>query len=262
MRIIACDDEKLALKVMERAIKEACPDGELRCYSDPEAAIDEIKRDGFIPDVAFLDIEMPVMNGVTTAHELKAINPKLNVVFATGYTEYYQEAIELHASGYILKPVSGEHVKKAMENLIYPLKKGNGLVAQTFGNFDVFFDGEPIHFARAKSKELLAYLIDRRGASATRQEIIAAIFDEDENKGNQDKYFSQIVFSLMKTLKELKAEDVVIKHRNAYAIATDKIKCDLYDYLAGEPSAINAFRGEYMTNYSEWSNNAFDAFYK
>ena len=135
MRIIACDDEKLALKVMERAIKEACPDGELRCYSDPEAAIDEIKRDGFIPDVAFLDIEMPVMNGVTTAHELKAINPKLNVVFATGYTEYYQEAIELHASGYILKPVSGEHVKKAMENLIYPLKKGNGLVAQTFGNF-------------------------------------------------------------------------------------------------------------------------------
>ena len=37
---------------------------------------------------------------------------------------------------------------------------------------------------------------------------------------------------------------------------------DLYDYLAGEPSAINAFRGEYMTNYSEWSNNAFDAFYK
>ena len=262
MRIIACDDEKLALKVMERAIKEACPDGELRCYSDPEAAIDEIKRDGFIPDVAFLDIEMPVMNGVTTAHKLKEINPKLNVVFATGYTEYYQEAIELHASGYILKPVSGEHVKKALENLIYPLKKGNGLVAQTFGNFEVFFDGEPIHFARAKSKELLAYLIDRRGASATRQEIIAAIFNEDENKGNQDKYFSQIVFSLMKTLKELKAEDVVIKHRNAYAIATDKIKCDLYDYLDGEPSAINAFRGEYMTNYSEWSNNAFDAFYK
>ena len=88
MRIIACDDEKLALKVMERAIKEACPDGELRCYSDPEAAIDEIKRDGFIPDVAFLDIEMPVMNGVMTAHKLKAINPKLNVVFVTGYTEY------------------------------------------------------------------------------------------------------------------------------------------------------------------------------
>ena len=37
---------------------------------------------------------------------------------------------------------------------------------------------------------------------------------------------------------------------------------DLYDYLSCEPSAINAFRGEYMTNYSEWSNNAFDAFYK
>ncbi|MGN1042606.1 MAG: response regulator [Christensenellales bacterium] len=229
MKIIACDDEKHALSNMERAIKEACPGSVLRCYSDPTDAFNDIKNDGFMPDIAFLDIEMPGMNGVALAHRLKGINPKINVIFATGYTEYYQEAIELHASGYILKPVSGEYVDKALKNLLYPQQKNSGLVAQTFGNFEVFFDGEPVHFARAKSKELLAYLIDRRGASATRQEIIAAIFAEDDNSDHQDKYFSQIVFSLMKTLKSLNAEDVVIKHSNAYAVATDNIKCDLYD---------------------------------
>lgn len=83
MKILAADDEFSALKILENAIKKCVPDGELFCTDSAEAAVSCVKN-GFYPDAAFLDIEMPVMNGIELAKRLKDIAPNINIVFVTG----------------------------------------------------------------------------------------------------------------------------------------------------------------------------------
>lgn len=91
------------------------------------------------------------MNGVELARRLKEINPKMNIIFVTGYSEYAGEAMSLHASGYIMKPVSKAKVEKELADLRFPIIPKNDalLRVQCFGNFDVFTpDGEHVHFER------------------------------------------------------------------------------------------------------------------
>lgn len=66
---------------------------------------------------------MREINGIHLAKALKDIFPKTNIVFVTGYSEYMCQAFSIHASGYIMKPVTPEKIKKELNNLRYPIKK-------------------------------------------------------------------------------------------------------------------------------------------
>ena len=62
-------------------------------------------------DIAFLDVEMAGMSGVELAETLKRYNSEINIVFCTGYGNYRDAAFELHASGYLMKPITPEKIK-------------------------------------------------------------------------------------------------------------------------------------------------------
>ncbi len=57
---------------------------------------------------------------------------------------------------------------------------------------------------------------------------------------------------MIETLSSVGLEDIVYKDYNAYAVKKDAIACDLYDYEAGDPTAISKYHGEYMLQY-EWA---------
>ena len=137
MRILCLDDEPLALKMLEQAIREAAPDADVSAYRKQALLLEEAKQNGC--DVAFLDIHMRGMNGVELAKELKTANPKMNIIFVTGFSEYKGDAMDIKASGYIMKPVTAEDVKAELEDLRFPIvpKKNALLRIQCFGNFDV-----------------------------------------------------------------------------------------------------------------------------
>lgn len=80
------------------------------------------------------------MTGVELAKKLKDAYPKINIIFVTGFDQYTGEAMKMHASGYIMKPVTAEKVKEEMENLRNPIEPLSDklLRVQCFGNFDVF----------------------------------------------------------------------------------------------------------------------------
>ncbi|MDD3369350.1 MAG: response regulator [Lachnospiraceae bacterium] len=107
MRIIAVDDERIALEGLISAIKKVVPE-EIRGFRSSEEALQYVKNNPV--DVAFLDIEMREMNGVTLAKHLKAICHSINIIFTTGYGEYRECAFALHASGYVTKPVTPEKI--------------------------------------------------------------------------------------------------------------------------------------------------------
>lgn len=255
MIVIAVDDEALALKSLSDTVKKIKPDAEIYLFRDPLVALQSLESGVVKPDVIFSDIQMYDMTGIQFAHRVKVIYPHTNIVFVTGYSNYMMDAIRLHASGYLLKPIDEDQLREQFDNLLYPTSgKGNGqkFYAQTFGNFEFYCDGSPVHFARAKAKELLAYLIDKNGAACTRAELLVNVFEDGAAGGDQS--LSQAYSVLSKTLSSLGGGDIIIKSHNAYAINPEKFGCDYYDYLKGDVKAINAYQGAYMANYATWSD--------
>lgn len=252
MKVLAVDNEKMQLKMLERAIREAVPDVELTAFNIPMQALEWAKENTI--DVAFLDIEMPVMNGVVLGKELKKLNPKVNLIFVTGYyQEYAAEAAPLHFSGYLEKPANATMVLNELENLRYPMeekKASTKLKVKCFGNFDVLYNGVPVEFERSKTKELFAYLVDRRGATVNGNQICAVLYEDDSNEKNNKSDLRKSVADLRSSLAAIGKENVFIKGFDSYAINADELDCDFYDWEKNVPYAIRAFHGEYMNQYS------------
>ncbi|MGN0693083.1 MAG: response regulator [Oscillospiraceae bacterium] len=252
MRIIAVDDEKLALRSLESAIRKAEPSAEVAVFDTISGALCYASENKC--DAAFLDINMRGKSGISLAKKLKLIYPEINIIFSTGYSEYAAEAFEMHASGYIMKPVTAEKVRHELDDLrfrIHEAEQGK-LRIQCFGNFDVFIGDKPVEFKYSKTKELLAYLVDRNGAMCTNNEIIAVIWGDDADTKGKKSYFKSIRKDMLDGLRAVGCQDVIRRSRGAVGINKDKVDCDYYDWLCGSASGINAYRGEYMTQYS-WS---------
>ena len=101
----------------------------------------------------------------------------------------------------------------------------------------------------SRSKELLAYLIDRKGAGATKKEIALILFPNQEYERRVEDYINKIYREMTRSLDEAGFRDIVVKKRNYYALDPEKIRCDRYDFEKGKASAIKAYMGEYMQQY-------------
>lgn len=234
---------------MMDAVKSVTDKDEVVGFMSPVEALAYAQQNRI--DVAFLDLEMPEIDGVRLAKWLKRLNPDVNLIFATAYREYGVEAMELRASGYLLKPVTECEVRRELMMLRFPpARSPQGIRAATFGNFELLKDGVPVVFNRSKSKELLAYLIDNHGEGMSKKELAGILFEDRKYDRNCQDYMNKIVRDLYLSLEEAGAKDILIRRYNYYAVDTAKISCDLYEYENGDPMAVNAFHGEYMKQYS------------
>lgn len=185
------------------------------------------------------------------AERLKEKNPETNVIFLTGYTQYALEAFGIFASGYLLKPLQREDVERAVRNLRCPVVyRKERLRVQCFGNFEVFYGGEPVTFARAKAKEIFAYLVDLKGAAATTGELCGILWEDSVDVEKNKHYLRNLIADIRKALQGCHAEDVFLSGRNRYSVNPEKIECDYYRFLNRDAAAVNSYRGEYMKQYS------------
>ena len=260
MKILCVDDEPLALEMLVEAIEEAKPDADLKAFSKQSELLDEAQQNGC--DIAFLDIHMRGMNGVELAKRLKEINPKMNIIFVTGYDEYTGDAMRLRASGYVMKPVTKEKLEEELRELRFPIEpKSNAILkVQCFGNFDVFTpDGKPLHFERSKSKEVFAYLVHRHGSSCTVKEIASALFEDEPYDLKQQAYLQKIISAMMKSLRKVGADKVINKSYNNMSVNVDLLDCDYYRFLELDAGAVNSYHSEYMSQYY-WADFMFESY--
>ena len=245
MIAIAVDDEALMLGALVAAV-EASPDiTYVHSFSDCEEALEFVKANP--ADIAFLDINMRGMGGLALAESITEARPDCKIIFCTGYEEYAVSAFKMHASGYLMKPVSEEDVQGEIDNIKGLRQKEKPLTVKCFGNFEVYAKNEKVMFKRLKSKELFAFLIDRNGAGMTAKQICAVLFPDDTDDTKNSAYLRQLVMDLKNTLKSIGAESVLCHETPCYRIDTSLIKCDYISYLeTGKPE----FHGEYMTQYS------------
>ncbi|MBR4621900.1 MAG: response regulator [Ruminococcus sp.] len=258
MRILCIDDEPLMLKMLEKAIKKARPDADVTAHKKQSELLEDAEKNGC--DIAFLDIHMYGMNGVELAKKLKELNPKMNIIFVTGFSEYKGDAMDMKASGYIMKPVTADEVKAELDDLRFPIvpKSDVLLRVQCFGNFEVFKpNGEIMKFDRSKSKEIFAYLVHRQGSSCSTKEIAAVLFEDEPYDAKQQNYVQQLIYSMLQSLKNAGVSDVIVRSRNALAVNTKLLDCDYYRFKELDAGAVNSFQNEYMVQYY-WADFLYD----
>ncbi|GIO16831.1 hypothetical protein J19TS2_63860 [Cohnella xylanilytica] len=259
MNFLIVDDEPLVLGDLEQALREAVPDCAIYPFATSGKALEQARSVRF--DVAFLDIELGSSSGLVLAKELKDIQPDVPIIFVTSYAKYAVDAFRVRATGYLMKPVLQEDILREL-TFIYEdslQAKRKKVQVQTFGGFEVFVNGRPLQFKRAKAKELLACLIDRRGASLTTAEACAILWEDEAGDPAKRDYFRTIVKDLKESLQQENISSVLRKWHGRLSIDPEQLDCDSYRFLDGDPQAVNGYRHDYLPSYS-WAEFAVTRF--
>ena len=146
---------------------------------------------------------------------------------------------------YITKPVTLDKVKRELADLRRPVETNKAVRVKTFGNFEVYINNKPVAFKYNKTKELFAYLVDRKGSLCSFREILTVLFEDDDGHEN---YLKSLRRDLLDVFTQNNLRDVIVSQRGSLAIDPEKLDCDYYDYQDGKPTA--PFMGEYMLQYS------------
>lgn len=251
MHILIVDDEPFQREELKEALDRITQGNTYYSADSYESAIIIVQKNSI--DIAFLDIQMPGKNGLSLAQSIKKESPNTNIVIVTAYSQYALDALKLFVSGYLLKPVMDDDLKEVLHNLRTPVetvKAPNKAVVNCFGLFDVFVDNKPMKFKRTKEKELLAYLICLKGASASRGEVCNAIFEESTSPDKDFSYLRTVMSALKKDLHKYGIDDILIHNNNSYSVNLDAVDCDYYNYLLGKADGFHQYSGKFMSQYS------------
>ncbi len=263
MNVICVDDEELVLMRTVSLVKKTGKFDNVESFTDALEALESL--DDYDADLALLDIDMPGMRGLDLASNMKKKRPGIKVIFLTGYSEYAVDAYAMHATGYLLKPISYDRLLAEIEFALgeggteaqLRTSKSSGgplrVRVETFGFFNILVDGKPLVFKRSKAKELIACLVDRQGQFISRKDLFYILWEDDDYDRAKQKYFDTIIRSLKDTLEEYGVSDIFEMEKGLMRIVPEKIDCDLYRFLAKDEDTIESFRGEYMNTYS-WAS--------
>ncbi len=248
MRAIIVDDEPLMIRKFLR-LSEGITDLEIvGQFESAGDALDFAGKNRF--EAAFLDIEMPAMNGIELARDLRAIDPEIIIVFISAYDDYIWDFNQIGGDYYILKPYTSETLKMAMERLRLLLRRRQKeIYIQTFGRFVVMKDGIPLRLS-GKAKEILAYVVTKHGNEAGNEEIYSTLWeDRPYSNVNMTVYYNALR-RLRSALRDQGAEDLLISTKHGQILNTKIADCDYYTWLEKGKGEREGFYGEFLTEYS------------
>lgn len=110
-------------------------------------------------------------------------------------------------------------------------------------------NGNPIHFHRSKAKEILAYLVNRKGAGVSKKELAGVLWEDTPYSRPVQSHLQKLVSEMTRALDEAGAGHIIVKNWNSLSLDTTAVNCDYYNFEKGDPKAVNAYRGEYIVNY-------------
>lgn len=117
--VLIVDDEQPARQRLRRLLDEHPQLDIIGEAENGQQALDLIEQNQ--PDLVFLDISMPVMNGMQVAKQLNQTEQQPHIIFTTAYDEYALQAFDVNAQDYLLKPIRQERLTKALQKLLRQL---------------------------------------------------------------------------------------------------------------------------------------------
>ena len=254
MIAVCVDDEVQVLKHIVSSCRKISLLDEVQGFGRAAEALGYISENPV--DLLLLDIDMPDMDGLSLAKRIRELNPRIPIIFVTAFSQYALDAYEVHPTGYLLKPFDQAQLAKEVEYAlsVRESQKPSRIVVQTFGNFEILVNGQTLDFRRSKAKELLAYLIDRRGAGVSRKEAFSTLWEDRVYDAPMQKQVDVVIRSLRETLQKYGIGELFeLKNRNL-RIRPEMLECDVYRFLSGDEETINTYFGEYMSQYA-WASD-------
>lgn len=198
-------------------------------------------------DVVLLDLDSKKYN-LDTARTIYEMYKDTKVILISDDAKMAVPAFLSRAFGYVVKPLEKDIIYEL--NDIFKNDNKKDIRIKTFGNFDIFVDGVPVKFERKKSKELLAYLVYRRGTGTSASELIVNLWEDKDVCRTTRSMIHNLISDIKKTLREYKIDNIFSCERNCYRIIPEMVSCDYYEFL--EDKTKTDFTGEFMNEY-EWA---------
>ncbi len=253
VRLLYVDDEELAITRFTLMAQKLEGVDSLVTFQNPLEALEYAKQNPV--DVAFLDVEMPQMEGIELARELKAQDADIRVIFVTAFNQYALDAFEVDAVGYLMKPYSPEKLEKELEKARRVKRAAQHKVyIQTMPSFEVFVDGEVLMIGRQKVKELLALLVDKNGSTLTAGQAICALWEDRPDDDATKALYRMTMKRLKDLLVENKIDYILEDGSSQKTLKPEEVVCDYYEVLSGNEEYCKKYHGEYMSEYA-WAED-------
>lgn len=194
-----CDDQPEALQQLQGLLNDICVEkgvsSEIYTFTDGTKLLEQVDR----IQIAFLDIEMPQMDGIELGKEIKERNPKCKVIMATGMLERFKEAFQIQALRFVTKPFLKEEVKEALEAALegiffakkievyakrnrYEVSEEEINFIKAFNGYSELYVGEQCFRKECSLKEIEELLNKKLFARISRNTIVNLNFIEDYNE--------------------------------------------------------------------------------
>ena len=151
LRIGVCDDDKEFRQRLVQMIRIWSDHSGIPTELYPFDNGDELiaKNAAFRMDIILLDIVMPLLNGMDTARELRAQDTAVKIIFLTSSPEFALESYEVRAQDYLLKPITYERLRRALEDCshLFEAEPKNMVLKTSFGFQKLYF--HDIEYAEA-----------------------------------------------------------------------------------------------------------------
>ncbi|WP_232697478.1 response regulator [Brevibacillus daliensis] len=243
MKAIIVDDERLALRMMEKLLSEQTGTADnlevVGTFQDPYKALKAVQQETI--DLAFLDIEMPGIDGFELAEQLVHIQPHLQIIFVTAYRDYAVKAFELNALDYLLKPVNHQRLamtlqrveestqKHAVNNIDASHTQATLCCLQNMHYLDTSGHMQTFPWRTLKAPELFAYLVYFRDKTVTKETLIDLLWSEYDTKRSTTQLYTAI-YQIRKILKE-SGLDLKIKYQDeGYRLVWGEVKLDVEEW--------------------------------
>ena len=250
MNVILVDDEPLSLELFRIECGNIPGFDVAGLFDSASAALAYAEANPV--DFALLDINMPEMSGIELARRLRAVRPGMVIIFVTAHPEFAADALQAKADFVVFKPYERDDILDALERArLLSERQHKRIRFRTFGHFDMFVDGNLVRFKSAKAKELLALCVSRLGGEVTIHELVEVLW---AGTGDQGLGYRTTIKALTDALKENGAENILKRRRSVLALDAAEFDCDLSDFKAGKPEAVNAYHGDFLQQY-EWAQD-------
>src|SRR5699024_8558878 len=240
IKAIMVDDELLALELLEKQVEKVNGIEVIGKYTHPGPSLEILKKEKV--HVAFLDIQMPEINGLDLAEKMMEINPLLSIVFTTAYNEYAVDAFEIAAIDYLIKPIKAERLERTMERLHKEIKlteameqdDGQKTLRIQMRDYLLFEveenDFKPITWRTSKAQELFIYLLENEGRFVEKDLLAEMLWqNKDYNSGVSLLYTT--VYNIRKALRPYVEHFKIHNRTDGYLLELTNVDIDVITWL-------------------------------
>lgn len=197
-------------------------------FTNPLQALEWLEEKASEVDAVFLDLIMPEMHGLDVAEKIQSLSHDIKIVFITAHSDYAVQAFELNSLDYLLKPVTRERLKKSVDRLMLlppkkTIKDGSfpKVYIQFFDEFNIFIiegsQKKALDWSTQKTKETCAYLAHNYIRWVKREEVISAIWPEQDYEKSRVNLYSR-VYNIKQLFQDAGLKGLIKSSKNGYKL--------------------------------------------